>query len=275
MKKKLAVLTLLLTLNACAVSGCGSGSKEDTAGTQTTAATVSQETTAADTQETTVSATEDTDSTTESTSEETNGETPAENGLELYKDVLDKYRTAIAEKWDYGTCMENDICALITNTDTGAASFDNVGAALIDMDHDGYNELIIGDPTDTTGKSVYEIWTFDGNTTKKLISAQERRLLNVGYMVSYMQDVNVYFISAMGSNSAAEFEYDYYTVSNGALQNIQSVISEAVSDTEVTWYQADSDSGSRNELDADTANGIVDSYSQTWILPDYVSLASE
>lgn len=269
MKKKIAVLTLIAVLNACALSGCGTDKQATESTTQATEAqtTEAQTTAAADTQ--------DTEASTAAGTEETTEASQAEGSIDVYKDVLDKYRTAVTEKWDYGTCMEQDICPLITNTDTGVASFDNIGAALIDMDHDGYNELIIGDPTDTSGKSIYEVWTFDGNTTKKLISAQERRLLNVGYMVSYMQDENVYFISAMGSNSAAEFEYDYYTVSNGALQNIQSFISEAVSDTEVTWYQADSDSGSRNELDADTANGIVDSYSSAWILPEYHSIESE
>lgn len=262
MKKKIAVLTLLAALNACALSGCGTD-KADTASTTQEASTQ-----ATDTQATTAADTQDTEASTAAGTEETTEASQAESSIDVYKDVLDKYRTAVTEKWDYGTCMEQDICPLITNTNTSVASFDNIGAALIDMDHDGYDELIIGDPTDTSGKSVYEVWTYDGTTPTKLIAAQDRNLLNVGYM----EEDNVYFISAMGSNSAAEFEYDYYTVTDGALQNIQSIISEAASETEINWYQAAPASGTRESLDADTANGIVDSYNNACILPEYRSI---
>lgn len=265
MKKKIAVLTLLAALNACAISGCGTD-KTDTANTTQAASTQTT-----DTQVTTAADTQDTEASTAAGTEETTEAPQMEGSIDVYKDVLDKYRTAVTEKWDYGTCMEQDLCPLITNTDAGVASFDNIGAALIDMDHDGYDELIIGDPTDTSGKSVYEVWTYDGTTPTKLIAAQDRSLLNVGYM----EEDNVYFISAMGSNSAAEFEYDYYTITGGTLQNIQTIISEATSETEINWYQADPASGTRESLDADTANGIVDSYSNAWILPEYRSIESK
>ena len=275
MKKKFAAMTLAVALNACVLSGCGTAKTPDTTtSTQATEASTDS-TTENDTEETT------TEQTTESSTEEAETTEQSDNinqsqtddstyyFNDVYKDILDKYRTAINEKWDYGKCVDEDICPLITNAD--ALTFNDIGAALIDMDNDGYDELIIGDMKDTTSKSIYEIWTYDGNTAKKLISAQERCLLNVGYTKENSQ----YFISAMGSNSAAEFEYDYYSVHNGNLQKDQSIISEAVSDTEMNWYQCDADSDTRKELDEDTANSINASYSDNWILPQYLSIESK
>ena len=274
MNKKFAVMTLAVALSACALSGCGTAKAPEATTTQATEAS---------TDSTTENTTEGTTSeqTTESSAEETvtteqsgNSNQPQTDDSayyfnDVYKDILDKYRTAITEKWDYGKCVDEDISPLVTNAD--ALSFDDIGAALIDMDNDGYDELIIGDAKDTTSKSVYEIWTYDGSTAKKLISAQERCLLNVGYA----KEDNLYFISAMGANSAAEFEYDYYTVQNGSLQKEQSIISEAVSDTESNWYQCDAGSDTRKELDEDTANAINASYSDNWILPQYLSIESK
>lgn len=274
MKKKFAAMTLAVALSACALSGCGTAKTPEATTTQATE--VSTDSTTENTTEGTTS-----EQTTESSAEETVTTEQSGNSNQsqtddstyyfndVYKDILDKYRTAINEKWDYGKCVDEDICPLITNAD--ALTFNDIGAALIDMDNDGYDELIIGDMKDTTSKSIYEIWTYDGNTAKKLISAQERCLLNVGYTKENSQ----YFISAMGSNSAAEFEYDYYSVHNGNLQKDQSIISEAVSDTEMNWYQCDADSDTRKELDEDTANSINASYSDNWILPQYLSIESK
>ena len=275
MKKKFAVLTLAVALNACVLSGCGTAkTQEATTSTQATE-TSTDSTTENDTEETTIEQTtenstgeaETTEQSSNSNQSQTDDSTYYFN--DVYKDILDKYRTAINEKWDYGKCVDEDICPLITNA--GALTFDDIGAALIDMDNDGYDELIIGDVKDTTSKSVYEIWTYDGNTAKKLISAHERCLLNVGYV----KENNQYFISAMGSNSAAEFEYDYYTIKNSSLQKEQSIISEAVSDSEMNWYQCDADSDTRKELDEDTANAINTSYSDNWFLPQYLSIESK
>lgn len=275
MKKKIAVMTLVVALNACVLSGCGTAKIPETSTTQATEASTNS-TTENDTEETT------TEQITESNTEEAEPAEPSGGSNksqadddssyyfnDVYKDILDKYRIAFDEKWDYGKCIDEDICPLITNADT--MSPDEIGAALIDMDNDGYDELIIGNPQDTSSKSVYEIWTYDGRTATKLISAQERCLINVGYVKENSQ----YFISAMGANSATEFEYNYYNVHNGSLQKDQSIISVAVSDTEMNWYQCDADSDTRKELDEDTANAINISYSSNWFLPQYLSIEPE
>lgn len=275
MKKEFAVITLVAALNACILSGCGTAKTPETTTSQATEASTA-DTTENDADEAT------SEQTTESSTEETETTEPSVNSNksqtdddptyyfnDVYKDILDKYRTAINEKWDYGKCIDEDICPLITNAD--ALTFDDIGAALIDMDNDGYDELIIGDAKDTTGKSIYEVWTYDGSTSKKLIAAQDRCLLNVGYI----KNDDRYFISAMGSNSAVEFEYDYYTIKNSSLQKEQSIISEAVSDSEMNWYQSDADSDTRKELDEDAANAIIASYSDSWFLPQYLSIESK
>ncbi len=279
MKKKIAIITCLLALNACALSGCGEGaSGGQTTGTQTTQqlTTETDSSTTSTTQAATESQTVDNTEAAATTQSGNTGEiTPVEGDTSsyymqnVYKSILDKYRTAISENWDYAKCLDADICPLFKTSDT--ASFEDIGAALIDMDNDGYLELIIGNPKDTTGKSVYDVWTYNGSTAAKLITAHERSLLNIGYQA----EDNVYYISAMGSNSATEFQYDYYTVFGGSINNIQSVACVTTDDGTETWYQVYSGNDSRKEITADEANNIIDSYTNAWILPEYLSIESK
>lgn len=266
MRKKYLLAVMVLSLNVCLISGCGNKQEQSTA--DENQVTVTENNTDAVEDNSTESSEADTQ-TSEAQSEDdsqTEGDASTHYLNVVYKDVIDKYKVAINENWDYGKCMEEDICPLITNAD--AASLEDIGVALVDMDHDGYYELIIGNPKDSTGKSVYEIWTYDGSKTTKLITAQERCLVNVGYW----QEDDVYFICTMGSNSAVEFEYDYYTIMNGALNNVQSILSEATSETETKWYQLDTESGERTEIEEKLANDIIDSNEASWILPEYFTL---
>lgn len=61
--------------------------------------------------------------------------------LVTYGYIFDLYAQAVAEDWDYERCEENGVCYMVMFLD----DLDSLGYCLLDMNGDGFSELLISD----------------------------------------------------------------------------------------------------------------------------------
>ena len=83
-------------------------------------------------------------------------EAPAIEGIpELYQEVLNKFYVAVRDQWPEDQLL--DLAALSMAEHYGDASLDNVGFALMDVNSDGVDELVIGStaPVEEGGTLIF------------------------------------------------------------------------------------------------------------------------
>ena len=89
-----------------------------------------------------------------------------------YLEILTTYARALSEKWDGSSLMESNIDTLLMDC-YGDAPLENVGYAVIDLDGDGIEELVIGTTERFTdefyGKLILALYTRDGEDTKHTV----------------------------------------------------------------------------------------------------------
>lgn len=89
-----------------------------------------------------------------------------------YLEILTTYARALSEKWDGSSLMESNIDTLLMDC-YGDAPLENVGYAVIDLDGDGIEELVIGTTERLTdefyGKLILALYTQDGEGTKHTV----------------------------------------------------------------------------------------------------------
>ena len=162
-----------------------------------------------------------------------------------YGPILEKYITADIEEWNPEQYMAADISYMVWEMDI----FQEYGYALIDLDDNGIDELII-----TDGERIFDIFTImEEKGVQHILTAGERLryFLCEDHVVGYR-----------GSSGAANTVVGYYTLKNG--MDLVPVIWLQF-DTD-TWYKSDSGSyfdphpGPMIEITEDEARHIQESY---------------
>lgn len=143
---------------------------------------------------------------------------------EAYRDVIQKYVTAIEEGWNPEKCSQNEMSLLIGSLD----SPENVGYALRDVDGDGMEELLI-----TDGDLIYDLYTMSSQgEIYWMASSMERDRF-------YLSNSN--HIAEVGSSSAMYSDYSFYTISwpssAPSLFLVDRVIYDANTDPENPWFK--------------------------------------
>lgn len=116
-----------------------------------------------------------------------------------YGDILEKYVTAVTEGWDRTRCIDEGISFLIQN----AAALDSLGYALIDLDGDGAEELII-----TDGTVICDLYTQTNDGPCHIFSSDD--------LIFYMLcEDNV--IAQRGSDSVVTQYYQFYRLNSTGL----------------------------------------------------------
>lgn len=187
---------------------------------------------------------------------------------ELYAEQIEAYRTALAEQWEMDAYFEQDMSALGVYYYEGNA-LDNAGYALMDLDMDGSDELLIGAIAGAENDPViFELWTMDENgEAVKLATSHERNR----YYLEW-QEEGVYMLENQASNGAANFAHHYYTLRDGALKVQQAIVFDAMADAENPWFMAydeDWDTSNDSPVEEELALDIIDAYSRTTIVPEY------
>ena len=168
---------------------------------------------------------------------------------EQYTLVLEKYRTALREKWDMQLCSDNDISLMISRF---TEEPDKISAHPLDLDGDGVMELII-----TDGMMIYDLYTLKDGSPVHLITGWERN--------SYQLCLDN-IIYNRGSNGAASSVNNYYQLRDGELVLVESVVFDANRDIDNPWFRSSDGETPEVPLTEAEANAIMDSHSYISIL---------
>ena len=139
-----------------------------------------------------------------------------------YQQVINKDITAITEGWDWAESENADICPMISNV----SSLSDLGYALMDLDGDGTDELIIAD--NGQRQVIYDLYS--------LVNGQLVHILSGGERNSYELRENSVILNT-GSNGAASTDYVFYHVSGGQLVQDTLIRFDAMADENHPWFR--------------------------------------
>lgn len=154
---------------------------------------------------------------------------PTENGTaipEAYQPVIAKYATALTEHWGGEECINADISILVRDV----TSPSELGYALLDLDNDGTDELVIANNAER--QVIYDLYSLvDGNVVH-VFTGWERNSyeLREGYRI-----LNI------GSNSAASTDYVYCHLSGRKLVTDSLIRFDATEDPAHPWFRGTSE----------------------------------
>ena len=145
-------------------------------------------------------------------------------GDELYKDVLNKHLTAIKEAWDATKLESENMSPIYAAMATGEGSvLEKAGYAYRDINHDGIEELLIGEIADGDWKGViYDIYTIVDRKPTHVVSGWDRNryfdfddsmLINEYSGGANESGFNVYALSNNSTDLVFQlaYKYDGYT----------------------------------------------------------------
>lgn len=166
-----------------------------------------------------------------------NLESQRRTGNTEFDSILEKYETAVSERWDAGRCASEDISILVRDVQ----SADKLGYALVDLNGDGSEELLI-----TDGNMIYDMYALVEGEVRHLLTGWER-------MAYYLCDDNV--IAYVGTGSAAAVEYRFFTyVERDMTRSVATVTFDASKDPDNPW------SNEISRITEQEAQEIINSY---------------
>lgn len=150
---------------------------------------------------------------------------PTESGTaipEAYQPVIAKYVTALTEHWGGEACSNADISLLVSY----ATSPSELGYALLDLDNDGTDELIIAN--DAERQVIYDLYSLVDGKLVHVFTGWDRNSyeLREGYRI-----LNI------GSNGATSADYVYCHLSNGQLVTDSLIRFDAATDPDHPWFR--------------------------------------
>ena len=150
---------------------------------------------------------------------------PTESGTaipEAYQPVIAKYVTALTEHWGGEACSNADISILVSY----ATSPSELGYALLDLDNDGTDELVIAN--DAERQVIYDLYSLVDGKLVHVFTGWDRNSyeLREGYRI-----LNI------GSNGAASADYVYCHLSNGQLVTDSLIRFDAATDPDHPWFR--------------------------------------
>ena len=150
---------------------------------------------------------------------------PTESGTaipEAYQPVIAKYVTALTEHWGGEACSNADISILVSYV----TSPSELGYALLDLDNDGTDELIIAN--DAERQVIYDLYSLVDGKLVHVFTGWDRNSyeLREGFRI-----LNI------GSNGAASADYVYCHLSNGQLVTDSLIRFDAATDPDHPWFR--------------------------------------
>ena len=263
--KKISVCWIVIVLIAAMFAGCGSSQdtqapETEMPATETEMATETTETTEA------VEVTEATEATEEDIVYE--GDAASYYIDVAYAEQIGRYHTALSEKWEEGTYYENGLSALPYYYYEGDP-LENVGFGFVDLDNDGYWELIIGAILNAErDPSVFEIWTrIDGEPVMLAQGGYRNR-----YVLQYMEEDQMWYVVNEASGSAANSATYYLMLNEGKFEVVQGIVLDAIANEENPWfmtYDLDWDTSNDEPIDEATATAIMESNRKHYTALEY------
>lgn len=147
------------------------------------------------------------------------------NEMDYYQSLIERYQTALKEKWNPGQCAEKGISLMIGYY---GELYKELGYATMDLDNNGIQELII-----TDGTNIYDLYTIiqDEETGPlRLIDATERQ--------QYFMTSDGY-IYCMGSGGALQSYHTLYSLGERELVMVEGYMMDAQADPQNPWFYYD------------------------------------
>lgn len=263
--KKINVFWLVILMIAALLVGCGSAATPETTPTEPSATVETEEVTEVSTETPTEAPTE---ATTEAPSEDASDESTEDEVVyegdassyyidNVYAEQIERYYTALAEKWDEGKYLENGM-SIVSSYYYQGNPLENVGFAFEDLDNDGRWELIIGAILNAEeDPSIFEIWTLVDDKPVMVAQGGSRNR----YILQFVEEDNMWYVAYEGSNGAANHATYYMMLIEGELQVMQGIMFDAAADEANPWfmtYDLDWDVSNDEPIDEETANAILE-----------------
>ena len=253
MKKTLMTLLVILLTVALFV-GCGEAQPDVTTAT---------------TQPTTETTAPSESQTTEEPTEEPTAETEMDYYANAYAEQIERYHTALAEQWDEGAYIQNEMSALAMHYYEGTA-LENVGYTFIDLDNNGVRELIIGAILNAEeDPAVLELWTLKDEVPTMLAQGSSRNR----YYLQYDAEVDLWSLANEAESSATNHAVYFLQIYEGELNITQGIIYDAAANEENPWfmtYDLDWDVSNDTPTDEEMANAVIDTGRFIYIAVDYI-----
>ena len=187
---------------------------------------------------------------------------------QVYTEQIQRYHTALSERWTEEHYLENGMSPLPVYYYEGNP-LENVGFDFLDLDNDGHWELVIGAILNAEqDPAVFEIWTLVDGEPVMLVQGGSRNR----YVLQYVQEDEMWYIANEASNGAANHATYYLMLSQGKLVVTQGIVFDAAADEENPWfmtYDLDWDVSNDEPIDEETANAILESQRKHYTAREY------
>ncbi len=186
--------------------------------------------------------------------------TPQPTAEELYAAVLSRYYAAVSARAGAEELTEAGLNYMLAY-DYGEAPLDSAGYALMDVDGDGVNELLIGSLAgDAYNRQIIlELYTVRDGEAKPVFTSGERDRF---YLCS---DGTVAEEASSGAMNSAWCYYDYRS---GEITERQSLIFNAAADRENPWRSLVN--GADSPISEEDAMNFFMAYQNLYITPEYI-----
>lgn len=138
-----------------------------------------------------------------------------------YQEILNKYTRAIAEGWGGERCSQEDISIILRDIE----SLDSLGYALMDLDVNGVEELILA--CDDESQTVLDLYTLVDGELVHVLSGWERNSY-------FLRDGNLIF--NIGTESGSCTNYVFSHLSGGELIQEEVIRFDTLRDMENPWF---------------------------------------
>ena len=260
--KKISLLCITILLMAVLFTGCGGSRDKDFTSTEPNSKEEAQVTTEAPT--------ETSDTTTEADEEDIVYEGDASSYYidVVYGEQIDRYYTALSEKWSKEKYTDNGLSNQLIDYYEGNP-LNNVGFGFEDLNGDGHWELIIGAISGAEeNPAVFEIWTLVDDKPVMVCQSDEKN----HYALQYVQEDLAWYVAKEVSDNKDKYGTYYLLVSEDKLEVMQGIIYDAAADGKNPWfmtYDLDGDVSNDDTIDEETAKGILESNRNHYIAMEY------
>lgn len=187
---------------------------------------------------------------------------------EKYSSILTAYYTALQEKLSQGELVEQGFSNLAAYY-YGEDMMEKIGYAFLDLDGDGTDELLIGaiEGDDFIRQQIFNLYYLNDGTPWQGLSGTERDRYYL------CREGGNFIIVNEGSSSASNTVLWYYTLREGELVPMQTIVYIAENDREGQWsYAAGEDAvlNRRATITEEEARKIIRTYDEYRITPEYI-----
>ena len=188
---------------------------------------------------------------------------------EQFSEILDRYRNALKEEWGVEELYREGMSPVLTWY-YGENALEKVGYTYMDINSDGYFELLIGvmDGVEPEERVVLDVYALENKIPVQCFVSEERSRF---YLCE--EEEGGYLVANEGSSGAQNSAWIQYVMLGQELQVVQSIVYDGLESPDAPWYMGydeDWDISNDTPVDEELANDIIDSYQSSYMQPEYV-----